>query len=262
MPIILSNSFVDVADASITARSQAAGGRTKANVMDRWDLERNFRANDVTANDYLLKFNFGSAQTLTGIFLNDVNFNKVKIQGHDSDAWGAPTYAGTDLTVSQNPITGRYHIYIPLTAFSYQYLRIFIPSGTTAVGSYTTKWQIGTVCLLSSVTELSKNMAWGYGQTGKHFYNESINERIPTAERIRWEGSLVFGNRAKTSESELWTVNRMDMSLPFVYYENEGNTSAAYLCVREDSIETSWFSPNGVSGNTIKIKEAYMLEAK
>ncbi|MBU2249093.1 MAG: hypothetical protein KKD77_20265 [Gammaproteobacteria bacterium] len=261
MGIIFSNAFVDVLDASITARSQAAG-YVKANVMDRNDMKRRFRADDVTANDYLLKFNFGAAQALVGVFLNDVTFNKVKIQGHASDAWGAPTYPGTDLTVSQNAITGRYQIYIPLTAFSYQYLRIFIPSGTTAVGDYTTKWEIGTVCFLSSVTTLSKDMAYGYGQTGRHFYNTAINERISTGEEIRWEGNIVFGNRSTDYESELWTVNRMDMSLPFVYYENNGNTANAYLCVRDDSIETTRLAPNVLAGNTIKIKEAYMIEGK
>jgi hypothetical protein len=259
--IILSNSFVDVADANITARSQASG-YAKANVMDRWNLKRRFRADDVTATDYLLKFNFGAAQTLLGIFLNDVNFNSVKIQGHASDAWGAPSYSGTDLTASPNAITGRYQIFIPLTAFNYQYLRVYIPAGTTAVGDYTSKWEVGTVCFLSTYTTLSHNMAYGYGQTGKHFFNTSINERISTGEEIRWEGNLVFGNRSTDDESELWTANKIDMSLPFIYYENAGNTANAYLCVRDDSIETTRFAYTGIVGNTIKIKEAYMLEDK
>jgi len=256
--IILSNSFVDVADASITARS-ALTGYDKINVMDRWNIERCFSANDLTANDYLLKFDFGAAQTLVGIFLNDVNFNKVKIQANATDAWTAPTYAGTDLTVSQNKVTGRYQIYIPLTAFSYRYLRLFIPTGTAAVGSYTTKWSLGTVCFLSAATELAHNMSYDYGQMGKHFYKTSVNERVQTGKKIRWDGSLVFGNRTKTDEAELWTINRMNMALPFVYYENFGDTSAAYLCVRDDSIETKWTSYSGVTGNSIKIKEAYMI---
>jgi len=255
--IILSNSFVDVADASITARS-AATGYAKINVMDRWNMKRRFRADDKTANDYLLKFDFGAAQTLVGIFLNDVNFDKVKIQGHASDDWGSPTYAGTDLTVSRNPVTGRGQIYIPVT-FNLRWLRIFIPSGTTAVGSYTTKWEIGAVCFLSAVTTLSHNMSYGYGQTGEHFYKESVNERVKTAEAIRWRGKIVFGNRATTDKTELQTANQMDMALPFVYYENRGNTSEACLCVRDNSIEIDEFTYGAVTGNTVTIKEAYML---
>lgn len=255
--IIVSNSFVTVADASITARS-AVAGYDKVNVMDRWNLKRRFRADDVTATDYLMKFDFGTTQTLVGIFLNDVNFNKVKIEGHATDSWSSPTYPGTDLTVSQNPVTGRYQIYIPVT-FAYRWLRIYIPAGTTAVGDYTTKWEIGTVCFLSAVTTLAKNMSWDYGQTGKHFYKDSVNERVQTGEEIRWEGSLVFGNRTTSNETELWTLNKMNMALPFVYYENGGNTSEAYLCVRDDSVEIKQFTYGLVSGNTIKIKEAYMI---
>jgi len=256
--IILSNSFVDVANTNITARSEATG-YAKINVMDRWNMKRRFRADDKTANDYLLKFDFGAAQTLVGVFLNDVNFNKVKIEGHASDSWGAPSYAGTDLTVSQNPVTGRYQIYIPLTAFNYQWLRIFIPSGTTAVGTYTTKWEVGAVCFLSAATTLSHNMSYGYGYKGDHFYKNAVNERIQLSESMRWQGRLVFGNRASSDKTELQTVNQMNMALPFVYYENRGNTSEAYLCVRDDSIEIEEFTYGAVTGNTITIKEAYML---
>lgn len=256
--IILSNSFVEVTNANITARSQSTG-YAKINVMDRWNMRRRFRADDVTTNDYLLKFNFGAAQVVAGIFLNDVNFNKVKIQGHASDSWGSPSYAGTDLTVSQNAVTGRYQIYIPLTAFNYQYLRIFIPTGTTAVGGYTTKWEMGTVCFLSAVTELAHNISYGYTESGKHFYKTAVNERVQTGEEIRWEGKLVFGNRPSTNAAELWTLNRMNMALPFVYYENLTSTANAYLCVRDDEFELTQFTFGGVTGKTIGIKECYMI---
>lgn len=257
--IILSNSFVDVANANITARSEATG-YPKINVMDRWNLKRRSRADDKTANDYLHMYNFGGAQTLVGIALIDVNFNKVKFQGHASDSWGSPTYAGTDLTISQNKVTGRYNIYAALTGFNYQYLRIFIPTGTTAVGTYTTKWEIGAVCFLSAVTTLSHNMSYGYAQTGQQFFQTSVNERIKTGETTRWEGAIVFGDRSTTYESELWTLSRMDMSLPFIYYENRSDTSAVYLCVRDDAFTIRHTTHNGVSGNTIKIKEAYRID--
>ena len=72
-----------------------------------------------------MKFDFGGAKSLQGIMLNDVNFDKVVIQGNASDAWGGPSYASGTLTVSQDKVTGRYKIYIPLTGFNYRYLRIF-----------------------------------------------------------------------------------------------------------------------------------------
>lgn len=258
--IVLSNSFVTVADASITARSTDASIGAKVNVMDRWHLKRRFRANDVTTNDYLLKFNFGAAQTLVAVTLQDVNFNKVKIQGHASDTWTSPSYAGSDLTVSQNAITGRYNIYIPLTAFNYQYLRVFIPTGTTAVGTYTTKWEAGTLCFLSAQTTLTKNTSFGYAQSGQHSYRDiqlphGGSERVLTGSSIAWNGSLVFGNRYKTSATELYTLNAMDMAQPLVYYRNNSDTSEVYLCVRDGAIETTEFTYNMISGGSIKLKE-------
>jgi len=102
-------------------------------------------------------------------------------------------------------------------------------------------------------------LGYAYTQSGKHFYKNAVNERVKLGENIRWEGNLVFGNRAKTEAAELYTANQLDMSLPFVYYENAGTTNEAYLCIRDDSIELSEFTYNGVSGNTVNIKEAYML---
>lgn len=256
--IILSNSFIDVTDANITARTSTTG-YPKIAVMDRWNLKRRFRANDVTANDYLLKFDFTTAKAVLGIFLNDVNFNQVKIEGNATDSWGTPSFPGTTLTVSQNKVTGRYQIYIPLTGFNLRWLRLFIPVTATAVGGYTSKWEIGTVCFLSAVTTLSHNMSYGYGQSARHFFNTSATERIKTAEALRWEGSLSFDNRSKDHESDLWALGKMDMSKPFVFYENRDVTNEAYLCVRDDSMSVTEFAYSGVSGSTIKIKEVYML---
>ena len=84
MAIIVSNDFISVANAEITARSEYSN-YVKIGVMDYWHLNRQFRANDVTANDYLLKFDMTSAQSVEGVFLNDVNFDTVKLQSDTDD---------------------------------------------------------------------------------------------------------------------------------------------------------------------------------
>jgi len=260
MGIIVSNSFKTVDYTLITARS-ATTGYDKVNVMDRVNLKRRFRAADITTNDYLLKFRFVPTARIYGIFLNDVNFSAVRIEGNESDSWADPTYAGSDLTVSQNPITGRYQIFINLgsSGVNLEYWRIFIPSTATLVNSNVSFWEVGTVCFMTSLTELAHNMSYGYTQTGKHFYSTAVNDRVKTGEEIRWQGQLVFGNRSDSNETELWTLNQMDMSLPFFYYENDGDTSRGYLCVRDGSIQVNRFTYNGITGNSIAIKEAYMI---
>lgn len=258
MGLIYSKNIVEVADAAITPRSETTG-YSDENVMNFWNLKQRFRANDANTNDYLMKFDFSAAQTLAAIFLNDVNFDKVIIQGHATDSWASPSFASGTITVSQNPVTGRYQVYIPLTAFNYRWMRIFIPTGTAGAGSYTTKWEIGTVCPLSAVTELSMNMS---GFTGWPSLASTINTKAnggpdvyEGSTDLQWNANVIFGNRSNSYETELWTMNRIRPSEPMVFYENSGNTSRAYLCHKSEFMQGSISGPNGFIGGTMRLVE-------
>lgn len=244
----------------ISARTVTTGYPAE-NVLDHWNLKKRFRGNDVATSNYLLHFDLGSATELVAIFLNDVNFNRVRIQGDAADSWTTPDEPGTDITISQNAITGRYQVYIPLTDFQYRYVRIYIPSSASAVGGYTSKWEVGAVCLMTAVTELAENMSWGYSQTARQLYKQTMTTRIKLWETVRWEGRLLFNQRSKATQSDLMSLSRMDMASPMVFYENRGDTSAAYLCVRDDAMEVAEFSFGGVSGSTIGLKEAFMIDS-
>lgn len=260
MGVIFSNSFVAVANANITARS-ANASYPKINVMDNWHLSRCFRAADVTANDYLLKFNFGAAQSLSAILLRNVNFDTVKIQGHASDSWGSPSYAGSNLTVSQDPITGRYNIYIPITSFNYQYLRIFIPAGTSEVGTSISEWKIGNVLFMSSITTLSKNISYGYNDTGEQasktisLPHGGAGESVELGDLTAWQGEVSFGYRAESDESELWTVNAMHAGKPIMFYLNDSDTSEAWLCKRDGNYKSTLIANGHVQGNSFRLTE-------
>lgn len=257
--IILSNSFVDVSNANITARSEASG-YPKLNTMDRIHALRPFRADDVTTDDYLLKFNFGAAQSLDAILINHVNFDEVAIQGNATDSWTSPSYDGSDLDISQNKWTGRYQIYIPLTSFNYQYLRIYIPPTASAVGDYTTKWQVGTVCFLSSITTLTKNMSYGYKRSAD-IAGDTINlpyggqELVEKGDDYKFSCSLVFDRRRESEESELLTVNRMNRNRPIVFYENRGETQDAWLMKRDTAYSGTISSYNVVTGTAMRFTE-------
>jgi len=251
---IYSDDFIDLG--TITSRTEDAN-YPDDNVEDYWHLKRRFRANDVTANDWLLKFNFGAAKTVVGVFLNDVNFNKVKIQGHATDAWGDPTYPGTALTVSLDARVNRYKIYIPITGFNLQWMRIFIPTGTTAVGDYTTKWEVGSVVVLDSISTIHKNAYTR--KSSKAFQDLSLPhggfERVTLADALRWEGSFSIDLRAESDESSYWPINILDSAQPLVFYENANVTNKAYLCLRDTDFEANLLYRGAFRGNTIKLKE-------
>lgn len=265
MGIILSNDYLQIADTNIYARSESSGF-SKVNVMDYWHLKRRFRAADLTksAVNPLLRIDMTTAHTIVAVMLNDVNFDKVRIFGHATDLganWAGATFdSGADHSVSLNTQINRYNIYIPLTAFNYRWLAITTPAAASAVGSYLTYWEVGSVVLLDSVTTLSKNMAYGYKRQASKAYQDIIlahggGERISLGDQRKWEADIVFGNRILTDETELWTIDNYNIGIPLIFYENDGDTSKVYLCLRDDAYEGTIEADNIVKGNIIRFKE-------
>ncbi len=264
MGIILSTDLISVADANITARS-ADANFPKVNTMDFWHLLRRFRAADVIKSDtnYLFKFNLTAAQVVAAIFLNHVNFDKVRIYGHASDLgtdWSTASFKSGSVSISLDTIVNRYKAYIPLTAFNYQWLAIGIPDAATAVSDYTTEWQIGTVCMLENITTLSKNMAYGYRREAVKESEDiktkgGLIQRVGLSSVLKWRGSAIFGVRTTAQEGEMWTANNLDFASPIVFYENNGDTSKAYLCLRSNFYEGTVIASTAVRGNTIGFQE-------
>lgn len=262
--IIFSNSFVDVADTNITAISETTG-YDKINVMDRWHLKRRFRAGDLNKSNtsYLLKFDLGIAQTVVAIFLNDINFDKVRIRGHATDLgtdWSTASFDSGDVSISNDGAVNRYKAYIPLTSFSYRWLAIQVPTTASVVGDYQTYWEVGTVCFMESVTELTSNIAYGYKRSSTSPYC-NINvaganiERVSLNPNLKWKGSIDLNIRSLSEEAEMWTLNQMSIGGELLFYENGGDTSKAYLCVRNTAYEGNRMFYNVSKGNVIELEE-------
>lgn len=256
--LIISGDFVDLG--IITSLTEDVS-YPDDNVEDLWHLKKRFRATNAATDTWLLKFNFGSAQSVEGVLLNDVNFDKVKIEGHASDAWGTPDYVGTEYAVSRDEVVDRYKIYIPITGFNLQWMRIYIPGTAATVGDYKGKWETGTVVVADSVTELSRNMSFGYKRSSDKPYEalhlpHGGSERASLGDDLAWVGHVIFGRRTETTEeSDLWAINNYDIANPLILYENRGNTSRAYLCLRDDAYEGSLVANNSVIGNMVRFKE-------
>lgn len=254
---IISGDFVGLG--TITSRTEDANF-PDGNVEDLWHLKRRFRADDVNVGSWLLKFDFGSAQTVEGVFLNDVNFDEVVIQGNDADewVWPPPSYnsGATVVDIALDETVNRYKAYIPVSGFDLRWMLIYIPASASAVGSYLAKWQIGTVVVLDSITEITKNT---YSRTSvKAFRDIEMPsegfERINLGE-MRWEGSIGFDTRKESNETSLWALNNIDNSAPLVFYENDSDTSKAYLCLRDGAYEGSLIHHGVARGNSVEFKE-------
>jgi len=127
----------------------------------------NFVASNITALDRPKKtwrstalgaqnivLDFGSAKTPPAIFLDNVNFATVQIQGNATDSWGTPAFDTGSVTIDEDPQIDRYKKLVTLTSFNYRFMRILIPSQTPVDGA--AYYQIGAAAVPVSLTTLTE----------------------------------------------------------------------------------------------------------
>lgn len=260
MGLIYSQDFITVADAAISARSSTAG-YDKIDIMDYWHLKARHRAADLTKSDVspLFKIDMGAAKTVSSVLLLDVNYDVTRIFGHASSLasdWSTASYDSADVSVSQNPWTGRYNAYIPLTSFNYRWLAVGTPAAASTVGSYQTYWETGLVCILDSVTELSMDYAMMRQSTEQLFENVGRSGRVSLNDVPGWVGEVSFGERRRSLETELRTLGRADLATPIMFYLNDSDTSEAYVCLLDQGYSSEWFGYDAVrGGQSMKFRE-------
>lgn len=118
--------------ATVVGSSQQSLSFAAANVKAPQRPFLPWRTSGVGDQDVVV--DFGSAKTVDVILLARTNFTTARIQGNASDSWGAPAFNQL-VTITQNPMNLRYQYGAVLTAFSYRYLRILIPSQTPTDGA-------------------------------------------------------------------------------------------------------------------------------
>ncbi len=248
MPVIFTNDFITYDSTDITSRSEASG-YDDGNIRNLWNLKRRFRAGDLTKSDTnpLLRIDMSSAQSVAAIFLNDINFDTVRILGHASDLgtnWTTASYDSGDLDVSRDALVNRYKIFKELTSFSYRWLAIATPAAASAVGDYTTTWEVGTVCILDSITEFNEGMSFNYEYRAlEEFHDIGRSERIIINANKQAILRVPFGYRAQeTNEDDLYLLNNMGQGEPIIFFENQAVTVAA-------SVGSNLLSNGGIEDN-------------
>lgn len=166
-----------------------------------------------------------------------------------------------DFTISQDDRVQRYKAYLDMTspAFNYRYLRVYIPSDATKVGSLSV-WAVASLAALESVITFSPQIQYGYKYRSDRPKKDigklsGGKERIGQGSDLFWTGEIPVGRRTPTDEAQLWTLNNLDITEPHVLFENEGSTQYAYLCWREDAVQLTRVANRIIQADPIRFTE-------
>jgi hypothetical protein len=186
---------------------------------------------------------FSGTKNIIGIFLNDVNFTAV-------------TIGGTAFTVTKNPWTQRYNLYA-VKSVTGTSVTLTIASQTPVDGA--AYFRIGSIVFLDTVLTLAKNPSfpYEYGVEDNIKTNKlpSGNETDILQGGLLWKGSFGFNGMLLANVSDASTLSGLLRNQYIVFYENNGDTSMAYLCRRRSTIDVSWSKPKTVDIKTISYQE-------
>lgn len=191
-----------------------------SNVVDLEPMKR-WHA-DAYTGDVWVKNDFGSAKSLTAVFLNQCNFPACKVQGNDTDVWTSPSFELTCSLVVDD--AGNRKGWFDLSAFNYRYLRVLIASGQTLDNSETVpaigNIIAGTAETMPLVADLTARLVQRsirfesdggavdkekYGRA-RHLITINIGDSLANVRGMskRWDIGVVFADLANAGEA--WLV--------------------------------------------------------
>lgn len=207
---------------------------------------------------------FGVGRVVVGFVIVNVNFTSLTIQGNASDSWGSPSFSSA-VTITRNPLTGRYQYGGYLTGFAYRYMRLSIPSqATTDAASY---YEAGGLWA-GPVASLPRDYDWRVAE-------RLIEPRVDVGPSHRgFSQRLTLGRArvamtvplsAKVNEAQpgngdeygafLSLERQMRDSVHFVLFPELGDSSQIYVCKRMDVTEWSAVQP-GLRDSSWDLEEA------
>lgn len=243
MGLIYSTDIVTLADVTLGNYSTTElVGYENENLLELDNLCRHWRCADLDAGSGVY-FAFSAPVALAAIAILDANFTKVNV-------WTDPTdYQSGLQTISQNPYTGRYNIYLDISAgfTSFQYLLFNVHSTATAVGPYTTTWKAGSVVMCYSVETLTTGrelMAPGASlpRTVQTLRNGRVRP-VKQGSLWRFEDTIEFPAGVEGTRDDvldLFTVDDFDPGI--LLYYNNGDTSEVYFGTKDPSFKTEFIS--------------------
>lgn len=228
------NKFIDYAP---TADSQDSNYPT-SNLKDYHHLKRQWRS--LVATEVKIVCDMASAKNLLGVMIEDVNFTSVYIEGSNDNV----TYPFTQsFAISNDERVDRYKAYCVLTGFNYRYLRIRIPAQTPTDGL--PAFRLGRILLIDSIIELPINLSYPYEYEAPKRYKK-VEFESGGVEKINFGSNKIwrcdFGISRfvrDTGGTTLWQLDAIDEDQLVVFFENRGDTSKAYVVMRDNSLKVS-----------------------
>lgn len=180
---------------------------------------------------------YGSAKSLTDLFLNNCNFTSATIQGNDTDSWTTPAFSQA-VTLAKDDCQVRKG-YFTLTAFNYRYLRILITFQT--LDNSATYPFIGN--LITGTATTLKVSEWAPQKIKRYSVFQSDGgsySKTPKGKARHTFGCAVSSTLA-TVESINWDY------LHAVVYEDLGNVAGSWLVYHPNEIGKSIKNTNDAS---------------
>lgn len=244
----------DLIDYTPTASSESSN-YPASNIKLYDHLRRHYRSGVSTEVSIVLDFT--SAKNVKVLYLNDVNFANVTIQGNSTNAWTSPPLSQSHTVLFDEQVQRR-KLCVVLTTFNYRFMRVLIPAQTPTDGM--SIFRIGNVLCCGSMLTLTTNPSYPYVRQAS--YPEPLQvsflsggkELVETGNYKIWTGE--FGFDHLSSESDIWTLDAIRANEHIVFFENRGNSSKAYQCRKMQGYEVEEQRAGGyIKTNIVKFQE-------
>lgn len=228
MAVIYSASFVRPSQFLPDSTDTGSSVNFLSTLLDPW---LGWRATGL-GSSHTLVVDFGATTALAALVLDNLTTALVTIEGHASNSWGSPSFSDAAIAVSQDRTDDRYKLYRTLSSFNYRFMRLRTTSTATVDSSR--GFGFGTFAALSAVSDFPalEFPVWdrvdpanehpkaggnaSHVSLGKPFAQITIGQQyLREAEKAGFEA---LGQRGR--------------HLPFVWYENLGDSSRVYICRR------------------------------
>lgn len=224
------------------------------NLKEYGSIAMSCKSPDTTQN-FSIVIDKGSATQSVGVLIDDVNFTSAKLW-HGSAADTTANLAAITITLDER--TQRYRYFYDNT-HSDRYIRIYVPSGQTTTDS-TNYYRIGRVVVGTTNIELIRNIFYPYVMTAPKKYAtiefESGSEEVVNLGSYKiFQCEFGVGAMTGTEAQQWWTLDANDEDQLMVMYENEADTSKAYVVQRKGSVAMQEISHNVYSFGTYVLKE-------
>lgn len=243
-----------------TIGSTAQTAFPQTNILDPAHPYRQARATGNTSTTTYFGLDFGAAFTPAAIIVGNVNLASIKIQGNATDSWGSPGRDSGALTVTEDPLTGRYnYVYEPSSwTTNTRYIRVV--SNTATETDSTDVFAVGYLLVLTTFTELTTPLADpidlapiepilsadGYG---------GADHTLAVGE-TRAEIGIAQSLFASAQESEVLTLLRREGEAgQFVMWLNDGDQSQVYVVRRRGRGAVTITGPNSRRVSSLLLRE-------